>query len=122
MPWTTTDYPDSFKNLNTEVRNKAVEIANALLKDGMAEGRAIAIATEKAREYVGGTKKQNEYQVTSHSDGWQLKIGSSKSAIFTEETKQALLDKAKPYVNERNGFLKIYHEDGSLEDTLYEYD
>ncbi|WP_075618772.1 DUF2188 domain-containing protein [Paenisporosarcina indica] len=122
MPWNKNDYPDSFKNLNREVRDKAIEIANALLKDGMEEGRAIAIATEKAREYVGGTNEQVVYEVNSHADGWQLTKEESDRAIYVEETKQKLLDKAKPYVNEKNGVLKIHHEDGSLQDTLYEND
>ncbi|SDD31164.1 hypothetical protein SAMN02799630_02741 [Paenibacillus sp. UNCCL117] len=39
------------KNLDTRVRNKAVEIANALLEDGYEEGRAIAIATAQAKEW-----------------------------------------------------------------------
>lgn len=50
MPWSKDDYPDSMKNLDPEVREKAVEIANALLADGMKEGRAIAIAISKAKE------------------------------------------------------------------------
>lgn len=122
MPWNKNDYPDSFKNLDTDVRGKAIEIANALLRDGMDEGRAIAISTEKAREYVGGDKEQDNYLVTTHSEGWQLKKESSDSAIFVEETKESLLDKSKPYVNKHNGVMKIYNEDGSLQDTLYEVD
>ena len=122
MPWNSTDYPDSFTNLDTPVRKKAIEIANALLRDGMEEGRAIAIATEKAREYVGGNVKQQVYKVLEHADGWQLQKDSGTKAIFVAETKQELLDKAKPYVNEHNGVLKIYHEDGSLQNTMYDYD
>ena len=122
MPWNKNEYPDSFKNLDSDVRGKAIEIANALLRDGMDEGRAIAISTEKAREYMEGNKEKDDYVVTTHSDGWQLKKESSDTAIFVEETKQSLLDKAKPYVNEHNGVLKIYQEDGSLQDTLYEVD
>lgn len=52
MPWTQDDYPPSLKNLTPQVRNKAIEIANALLKEGREEGRAIAIATEKAEEWA----------------------------------------------------------------------
>ncbi len=122
MPWNNTDYPDSFNNLDTPVRKKAIEIANALLRDGMEEGRAIAIATEKAREYVGGDVRQQVYKVLKHTDEWQLQKDSGKKAIFVAETKQELLNKAKPYVNEHNGVLKIYHEDGSLQDTMYDYD
>jgi uncharacterized protein YdaT len=33
MPWTQSDYPDSLKNFEDDVRNKAIEIANALLEE-----------------------------------------------------------------------------------------
>ncbi|PUB14642.1 DUF2188 domain-containing protein [Paenisporosarcina sp. OV554] len=122
MPWNSTDYPDSFNNLDTPVRKKAIEIANALLRDGTEDGRAIEIVTEKAREYVGGDVKQEIYKVLKHSDGWQLQKDSGTNAISVAATKQELLDKAKPYVNEHNGVLKIYQEDGSLQDTMYDYD
>jgi uncharacterized protein YoaH (UPF0181 family) len=52
MPWSEKNYPDSMKNLRPRVRNKAIEIANALLDEGMAEGRAIAIGTKKAKEWA----------------------------------------------------------------------
>lgn len=52
MPWTKDDYPVSLKNLSPEVREKAVEIANALLEDGFEERRAIAIATAQAEEWA----------------------------------------------------------------------
>jgi uncharacterized protein YdaT len=50
MPWTKTDYPNSLKNLPQAVRNKAIEIANALFKKGnMGEGRIIATAISRAK-------------------------------------------------------------------------
>ena len=58
MPWTKSDYPPSLKNLTAPVRNKAVEIANALLEDGREEGSAIAIATSKAEEWANNRGKQ----------------------------------------------------------------
>ncbi|WP_172250250.1 hypothetical protein [Saccharibacillus deserti] len=51
MPWNKKDYPQSMKNLDERVREKAIEIANALLDEGYEEGRAIAIATAKAEEW-----------------------------------------------------------------------
>jgi uncharacterized protein YdaT len=51
MPWSKGDYPPSMKNLEPRVREKAVEIANALLKDGYEEGRAIAIGTSQAEKW-----------------------------------------------------------------------
>ncbi|PQA56301.1 DUF2188 domain-containing protein [Siphonobacter curvatus] len=52
MPWTKTNYPDSLKNFMAPVRKKAIDIANALLADGRPEDSAIAIATEKAKEWA----------------------------------------------------------------------
>ncbi len=52
MPWTKNDYPDSMKNLDKKVRDKAIDIANALLEEGYEEGRAIPIAIDKAKEWA----------------------------------------------------------------------
>nr|WP_081415971.1 DUF2188 domain-containing protein [Peribacillus kribbensis] len=52
MPWTKKDYPNSMKNLDGPVREKAIEIANALLEEEYDEGRAIPIAIKKAKEYI----------------------------------------------------------------------
>ncbi|NDJ84710.1 MAG: hypothetical protein GYB66_02385 [Chloroflexi bacterium] len=51
MPWTTEDYPASMKNLEEVIRNKAIEIANALLEEGYEEGRAISIAISQAKKW-----------------------------------------------------------------------
>ena len=52
MPWNATSFPVSMKNLRPVLRDKAIVIANALLDDGMEEGKAIRIAIAKAREWV----------------------------------------------------------------------
>ena len=53
MPYSAHQFPPSYKNLDASVRDKAVGILNALLKDGkMGEGEAIATALSKAREWV----------------------------------------------------------------------
>jgi uncharacterized protein YdaT len=53
MPWTKNDYPASMKNLPTGVREKAIEIANALLEeDEMDEGIAIATAISRAKDWA----------------------------------------------------------------------
>ncbi len=53
MPWDEAYYPRSMRNLPPEVRSKAIEIANALLKEGYDEGKAIRIAIAKAKEWAG---------------------------------------------------------------------
>jgi uncharacterized protein YdaT len=49
MPWTLERHPPSMRHLSLEVRAKAVEIAKAVLEEGMSEGQAIRIAIAKAR-------------------------------------------------------------------------
>ena len=52
MPWTATNYPNSMRDLNEEVRGKAIDIVNALLKEGFEEGPAISIAIAQARKWA----------------------------------------------------------------------
>jgi uncharacterized protein YdaT len=52
MPWTELRYPPSMRQLAPSVRAKAIQIANALLAEGMDEGKAIRIAIAKARQWV----------------------------------------------------------------------
>ena len=52
MPWTTDRYPASMKRLPPAVREKAIEIANALLAEGYPEGQAIRIAIARAKQWA----------------------------------------------------------------------
>lgn len=52
MPWNATYFPTSMKNLPLAVREKAIEIANALLAEGMDEGMAIRVAIAKAKRWA----------------------------------------------------------------------
>lgn len=59
MPWTKKDYPPAMKNLPVKVRNKAVEIANAILEEGkIDEGGVIAISISKAKDVATGSTKK----------------------------------------------------------------
>ena len=121
MSWTKNDYPDSLKNLPEDVRNKAIEIGNALLDEGYEEGRAIAIATDQAhKSEEGESSNKMEYHVMPHDDGWQLKKAEGKRAIMVEETKGELLSKAKDYVTDHSGTLVVHKQDGSVEEHLYQ--
>ncbi len=52
MPWTPARYPPAMRRLEPPVRLKAIEIANALLAEGHAEGHCIRIGIAKAREWA----------------------------------------------------------------------
>lgn len=52
MPWTKDNYPPSLKNLKPVVRNKAIEIANAIKEEKKYnDQRSISIATEQAEKW-----------------------------------------------------------------------
>jgi len=79
MPWNKRNYPVSMKNLEPRVREKAVEIANALLEEGNEEGKAIAIATAKAKEWnedhpprEKGQESSINLHVVPEGDGWVI--------------------------------------------------
>ena len=60
MPWYNGDYPPSYKNQPKKLREKAVEIANAMLLEGTDEGIAIATGLKRAREYFAEEKKNEK--------------------------------------------------------------
>jgi uncharacterized protein YdaT len=59
MPWTSAYYPVSMKNLSPDVREKAIEIANALLESGRPEGQAIRIAIASAKQWATGHRTRH---------------------------------------------------------------
>jgi uncharacterized protein YdaT len=52
MPWTREHFPAAMRNLEPEVRDKAIEIANALLREGHDEGFAIRVAIARSHEWA----------------------------------------------------------------------
>ncbi len=122
MPWSKQNYPVSMKNLSSATRNKAIEIANALLNEGYEEGRAIAIATDRAEKMYDEKESDDRpcYKIIRHEKGWQLLKENGDRAILIENTKQKLLESAKKYVNEHEGILKIYSENDEVEKKLYQ--
>ncbi|MET3210556.1 UNVERIFIED_CONTAM: uncharacterized protein YdaT [Paenibacillus sp. PvR008] len=53
------------------MRKKAVDIANALLRDDYEEGRSITIATSQAEEW--NDNHQEPIHVVPHEDRWAIK-------------------------------------------------
>lgn len=52
MPWTPERFPAAMRGLEPGVRAKAIEIANALLREGRDEGFAIRVAIARAAEWA----------------------------------------------------------------------
>ncbi|SER34545.1 Uncharacterized protein YdaT [Gracilibacillus ureilyticus] len=149
MPWDTTDYPSSLKNLDEPVRNKAIDIANAMIDEGYKEGRAIPIATDQAKEWyenasekeINQVKKMSDEDLRSrggdqqssrpelmdkgehvipHEDGWAVKAEDAKKASNVYDNKQDAIDRAKEIAKNKQTQVIIHNKDGSVKDTLNE--
>ncbi len=80
MPYTKNDYPDSMKNMKEIARFKAIDILNAMLKDGYDESRAIPIAISQAKEWYEGAsnKEKSEMKKEDVTDHKKDKNSSAK--------------------------------------------
>jgi len=52
MPWTEENFPPAMQHIDLWTRRKAIEIANALLREGHDEGFAIRVAIARAHEWA----------------------------------------------------------------------
>lgn len=116
MPWTTSDYPAAVKNLPENVRQKAIEIANALLEDGYEEGRAIAIAISKAKHIDQGNVP---YHVIPYDGEWAVRREKAKRVSDICPTKDEAIARAKALANDRKTYLIIHDSNGRIQETLY---
>ncbi len=90
MPWYNGDYPPSYKNQPGFLKEKAVEIANALLEEGVEEGIAIATGLKCARQFFEDNADQDNLQeIESDSDGIEpAEFGINDGIINTEDPDQ----------------------------------
>lgn len=51
-PWSPEYYPFAMDHLQPAVRNKAIDIANALLREGHDEGFCVRVAIARAHEWA----------------------------------------------------------------------
>lgn len=100
MPWTLDDYPNSWKNLDELERKKAIDIGNAMLKDGYDEGTLIPIATKQAEEW---------YENASKAELDELK---HKNITSHQKDKDA-----HPELNTRD--VEVYEEDNEWKVRTY---
>ncbi|MFD2925044.1 DUF2188 domain-containing protein [Halobacillus naozhouensis] len=146
MPWDTQDYPSSLKSLDTVVRKKAIDIANAMIDEGYDEGRAIPIATEQAKEWYENASQAEKQEmsnksdkglrnrekgdqsssrpelldkgehVVSHENGWAVQAEDAKQPSDVFENKQDAVDRAKEVAKNKGTSVIIHKQDGSIQD------
>ncbi len=147
MPWDTTDYPSSLKNLDTVTRKKAIDIANAMLDEGYDEGRAIPIATSQAKEWYNNAAEkeinkvkqmrddvlrarddnaensrpelmEKEEHVISYKDGWAVKTQNAKQAAAVYDKKEDAIKRAKEIAQNKGTSLIIHKQNGDIQEQI----
>src|SRR5687768_12135635 len=137
MPWTKTDYPDAMKNLPEEVREKSIEIANALLDETkMNEGIAIATAISRAKDWAANRGKETKSQsadsrttdVKKHGEDryviphkehkWAIKNEGSERAEKVFDHKKEAIQQARKEAREANASLTIQKRDGRVQQRI----
>lgn len=130
MPWNKKTFPDSMKNLPSPVRNKAIEIGNALLKEtSMDEGIAIATAISRAKDWAKNrgkpttaknsnakttdVKKHGEDRyVIPEEEGWAVKKEKGRKHHFA--TKEEAVRQARKEAKEANAAVTIQDRHGKI--------
>lgn len=120
MPWNSKNYPDSFKNLSSETRDKAIEIANSLLEDNYNKERAIPIAISKAKEWDSNRRSGSDEvrHVIPHEGGWAIVKSEGSKAIRTFDNKDEALNHARTIAGNKKATLVIHKQDGSIQDKI----
>ncbi|MCA1010232.1 DUF2188 domain-containing protein [Halobacillus halophilus] len=116
MPWNMNDYPSSLKNLDTPVKKKAIDIANAMLDEGYDEGRAIPIATEQAKEWYENATKDEINEAKQMGDD---ELQSRDQDDQQYESRPELLDKGEHVVPHEDGWA-VQAEDAKKPSNVYE--
>jgi uncharacterized protein YdaT len=112
------------KHLDHRVRHKAIEIANALLKEGYEEGRAISVAIAAAKKWgenlpaAGRTSANGGLHVVPHARGWAVKRTNAERASFIFDNKAKAQEKALEMARHEHVDVVIHDEDGKVEQHL----
>jgi uncharacterized protein YdaT len=138
MPWTKSNYPNSLKNLPAMVRNKAIEIANALLTEGQIanEGIIIATATSRAKDWavnrgisIESTSKnakttdvkkhgEDRYVAPIEGNEWAVKEEGAKKNEKVFSTKDAAIKLASKEAKKANASVTIQKRNGRIEKRI----
>lgn len=137
MPWNKNNFPDSMKNLPVEVREKAIEIANALREERkMDEGIAIATAISRAKDWAANRGKETEskssgsrstdakkhgedrYVIPYHEHEWAIKNEGSERVEKVFNKKKEAVQQARKEARNANASLTIQKRDGKVQQRI----
>ncbi|MDN6167964.1 MAG: DUF2188 domain-containing protein [Lactococcus lactis] len=131
MPYTKSDYPDSMKGLDKNVRIKAIDILNAMLEEGYDEDSAIPISIDQAKDWIEDAgeeeiEKLSDKDLTKHEESsdssrlqdadvrvtyhkkeeqWAVKSVGAKEVDSYHDTKKEAVERGKEITENRDSQL-----------------
>ncbi len=126
MPWTNNDYPNTFKNMTSEVRDKAIEIGNELLNQ-YEEPRAIRIATAQAKEWAGNRDIKiwereppagRDQHVVPRDNGWAVLAEGADQATELFDKQSDARSRAGEIAHNQATHVVIHDADGKISDVV----
>ena len=137
MPWTKNNFPNSMKNLPSAVRNKSIEIANALLDErSMDEGLAIATGISRAKDWaINHGKKieptnrdakttdvkqhgEDRYVIPYEGNEWAIKKEGAERVEKIFHHKSDAVKQARKEAKDSNASLTIQKKSGQLQQRI----
>lgn len=137
MPWTKNNFPNSMKNLPEAVRDKSIEIANALLDEkSMDEGIVIATAISRAKDWAVNHGKsiepttsdakttdvkqhgEDRYVIPYEGNEWAIKKEGAERVEKVFHSKRDAVKQARKEAKESNSSLTIQKKTGQLQQRI----
>lgn len=122
MSFTQINYPVSFKFLNPEVKNKAIEIANSLVKGGFELEVSEVIALSNAKLWACyfnliPREKNIHVHLVPHPQGWALISEDASIIFFVFSSKNDALVRARAFAKNEKLKLYIHSIAGNINDS-----
>jgi uncharacterized protein YdaT len=109
------------KNIEPQIREKAIDIANALMEEGYVVGSAIPIAISQARKWAEGKDGKNplgNYHVVPHPRGWAVRRANGERASVVVEDKEDARNQAIAFATADDVDVIVHGENGEIEDFV----
>jgi len=131
MPYTNKNYPTSMKNLKPEIKEKAIDILNALIDEKkMEEGLAIRTAISRAKDWAvnrgidvpdsPSDKKVHgeDIHVVPREKGWGVKKENADRVSHIYNTKMEAVSKARNQARKKHTSLIIHRKTGDIQKRI----
>lgn len=107
--------PSEMVDLTSELRHKAISIANDLIESGFQVPIAINLAAAKVSRWAGISSPEPSQHVVPHPDGWAvMRLDASKPTAVTK-VKQEAVDRAREIAKNQKVILVIHNQDGQVQ-------